>query len=327
METVVAVSTDWRNARLDPADHAMLEFSEKLTATPGSVTERDLAGLRQQGFSDREILSITLAAAYRNFITRVADGLGVELRRDGAYVSEILHAFGVREAEVKTTIYGDRQTAREGKPLAARSQPVMVDASRTNFEGVCGIDTTVANKALFEGPCQEMIRLTKPHAMQNLAQAFSLRPDALTATLDFGRLLGMGSSGLGRRLEAIIGLAVATTAGLPYLVMHHAQTLLDAGATSGELELLVKDPAGAALTGQEGEVFRYCEKLTREPGSMARSDLEALRKAGFNDSELVTIAASASFENFLGRAAAGVLVRLERDLTTPALRPFSAPSA
>lgn len=298
----------------------MLEFSEKLTASPSTITESDLTGLRHHGFSDREILSIALAAAYRNFITRIADGLGVELRRDGAYVGEILQAFGVSEAEVKTTIYGDRQTAREAKPLPRSRLPVPTAGAAPH--GVCGIDTTVADKPLFEEQYREITRLSEPHPLHHLALAFGARPDALRATLGFGRLLGMGGSGLGRRLEAIIGLVVSAAAWIPYAGVHHAQALLDTGATAGEVEKLILDPAGTTLSGPEREVARYCEKLTREPGTMARSDLDAVRQAGFADRDLVTIAASAAFENFLGRMAAGVLVWLEEDLTPGALKPF-----
>jgi uncharacterized peroxidase-related enzyme len=317
----VAVSTDWRRAKLDRADFAMLEFSEKLTAAPSAITEGDLTGLRHEGFSDREILSTTLAAAYRNFITRVADGLGVELRRDGAYVSEILRAFGVSEAEVKTTIYGDRQKAREEKPPPSRSRPA-VGALPSTARGVCGIDTTPSDTSRFKELFGETAQLSGSHPIRHLAQAFGTRPDALKATVAFGRLLGMGGSGLGRRLEAIIGLVVSATAWMPYTGVHHAQALLDAGGTANEVEKLVQDPTGGSLTGPEREVARYSEKLTREPGTMARSDLEAVRQVGFADRDLVTIAASAAFENYLGRVAAGVLVRLEEDLTAQAVRPF-----
>ena len=89
----------------------MLEFSEKLTLLACDMAEGDVEGLRQGGFTDREILSITLAAAYRNFITRVADALGVELRRGEQYTPEILHAFGVTEEEARTTMYGNRLVA------------------------------------------------------------------------------------------------------------------------------------------------------------------------------------------------------------------------
>lgn len=299
----------------------MLEFSEKLTAAPSAITEGDLTGLRHEGFSDRGILSTTLAAAYRNFITRVADGLGVELRQGGSYLSEILHAFGVSEAEAKTTIYGDRQTAREAKRSPSRSRPPATPPAAA-LKGICGIDSTVADKSLFDECYRQMTECGGPHPMRHLALAFGARPDALKATLEFGRLLGMGGSGLGRRLEAIIGLVVSATAWMPYTGVHHAQALLDAGGTANEVEKLVQDPTGGSLTGPEREVARYSEKLTREPGTMARSDLEAVRQVGFADRDLVTITASAAFENYLGRVAAGVLVRLEEDLTAQAVRPF-----
>ena len=46
---------------------------------------------------------------------------------------------------------------------------------------------------------------------------------------------------------------------------------------------------------------------------MTLSDLETLRSYGFEDKELLTIVASASFENFLGRVAAGLGVKLEAE--------------
>ena len=56
----------------------MLEFCEKMTFQQSQMSERDVQKLRDVGFDDKEILSIVLTAAYRNFISRVADALGVE---------------------------------------------------------------------------------------------------------------------------------------------------------------------------------------------------------------------------------------------------------
>lgn len=56
----------------------MLEYAEKLTYTPNQVEEADVEKLRHVGFSDVEILDIAIATAYRNFINRIALGLGVE---------------------------------------------------------------------------------------------------------------------------------------------------------------------------------------------------------------------------------------------------------
>ena len=82
----------------------MLEFSEKLTFTPGQLCEADVE-LGRVGFSDREILGIVLAAAYRNFITRVADMLGVELTDSEQAPEEFLQAFGVTREQARTSMY------------------------------------------------------------------------------------------------------------------------------------------------------------------------------------------------------------------------------
>lgn len=58
----------------------MLEFAENMTLDAASMTEADVRKLRAVGFTDEEILSIALLAAYRNFIVRIADALGCELR-------------------------------------------------------------------------------------------------------------------------------------------------------------------------------------------------------------------------------------------------------
>ena len=55
----------------------MLEYVEKLTRTPGDMSEADVARLRTVGFSDRDILDIVEVAAYYAYVNRVADGLGV----------------------------------------------------------------------------------------------------------------------------------------------------------------------------------------------------------------------------------------------------------
>jgi len=56
----------------------MLRHAIKLTTKPDKVGKADLDLLREVKFSDREILEITLLAAYFNFSNRLACGLGIE---------------------------------------------------------------------------------------------------------------------------------------------------------------------------------------------------------------------------------------------------------
>lgn len=57
----------------------MLDYAVKLTRQPSAMEEADVVKLRDAGWEDPEILDICALAAYRNFISRVMDGLGVEL--------------------------------------------------------------------------------------------------------------------------------------------------------------------------------------------------------------------------------------------------------
>ena len=61
------------------AELAMLSYARKLTTALGSLTEHDVERLRDERFTDRAILEINLAAAYMNFVNRIAEGLGVQL--------------------------------------------------------------------------------------------------------------------------------------------------------------------------------------------------------------------------------------------------------
>jgi len=60
----------------------MLEFAQKLTGDPCNMKKRDVAKLRDSGFSDAEILDIAQIVSYYNYVNRLACGLGVELEDD-----------------------------------------------------------------------------------------------------------------------------------------------------------------------------------------------------------------------------------------------------
>ena len=76
-ELANALKNDWRTAKLDDRDQAMLTYVEKITTNPVSIWRDDMDTLRKVGFDDTGILQITLIACFFNYINRVADALGV----------------------------------------------------------------------------------------------------------------------------------------------------------------------------------------------------------------------------------------------------------
>jgi uncharacterized peroxidase-related enzyme len=72
------VVANWRSAPLSAADKALCAFAEKVTLRNEASTPNDLDALRAHGLSDRAIHDATQVIAYFNYITRIADSLGVE---------------------------------------------------------------------------------------------------------------------------------------------------------------------------------------------------------------------------------------------------------
>ncbi len=59
------------------AEQAVIRYAERLSTHPRTMTDADSAELRAHGFSDRQIVDITLAAAARNLLSRALQALAV----------------------------------------------------------------------------------------------------------------------------------------------------------------------------------------------------------------------------------------------------------
>jgi uncharacterized peroxidase-related enzyme len=72
------VARDWRSAPLAAVDRALCELAAKLTRSQQRMVPADLEALRAHGLDDRAIHDAVQVMGYFNYITRVADALGVE---------------------------------------------------------------------------------------------------------------------------------------------------------------------------------------------------------------------------------------------------------
>ena len=63
---------------LSPAEQAMMDYAARLCRDSAAMDDADSRALRDAGFSDREIVDITLAAAARNYFSRALHALAVE---------------------------------------------------------------------------------------------------------------------------------------------------------------------------------------------------------------------------------------------------------
>ena len=79
VELAQALKSNYREADLSEKELAMLEFAELLTIQPANVVKEDVDRLRAVGWRDEDVVDIVHQTALFNYMTRVADGLGVEM--------------------------------------------------------------------------------------------------------------------------------------------------------------------------------------------------------------------------------------------------------
>ena len=60
-------------------------------------------------------------------------------------------------------------------------------------------------------------------------------------------------------------------------------------------------------------MLAYAEKLTREPASMVRADVDLLRSTGLSDTDVLQLAEVVGYYAYVNRIADGLGVELEAD--------------
>lgn len=142
---------------------------------------------------------------------------------------------------------------------------------------------TGARKALYD----EMERVRGPGRVSNLFKAYAAFPELAQA--NFQRLMVLLSKGnLSVKFKEAVMTALAEANKCDYCVSFHATALRNAGASDDEVKAaLAFDPDRIGLTDKEKALFDFALKANGDPHSMLPADIEAVRKAGATDSDLI----------------------------------------
>ena len=69
---------DYRQADLTPRERALCDFAVKLTHLAAEIDQGDIDALRAHDLDDPAISDAIQVIGYFNYVTRVADGVGIE---------------------------------------------------------------------------------------------------------------------------------------------------------------------------------------------------------------------------------------------------------
>jgi len=94
-------------------------------------------------------------------------------------------------------------------------------------------------------------------------------------------------------------------------VAHHGGALRRLIRDDGLVDALQVDPLAAPVPARERALLRYAARLTQEPASVTRADLDALHAEGWDDRAILDLNQVVAYFNYVNRIADGLGVRLE----------------
>ena len=147
--------------------------------------------------------------------------------------------------------------------------------------------------------------------VSNILRVHSLEPKSMRAHLDLYMTTVFAKGGLSRREVELIAVAVSGLNGDPYCTTHHKEALFRYAKDGEFVEAFARDWKGVQLSDRERALVDYATALTRHPDKGVKAQVEALRKLGLRDEELLQAAQVVSYFNFANRLAIGLGVDLE----------------
>ncbi len=143
--------------------------------------------------------------------------------------------------------------------------------------------------------------------VDNVLKVHSLNPPSLEAHCALYAQSMHRPGPVSRAEREMVGVAVSRANGCGYCLEHHAvglERLLPEDRRSVAGALKRGDASG--LSAREAAMVAYSEKLTREPASMSRGDVEALRAAGLSDREILDVCQAAAYFAYANRIVLGL---------------------
>jgi uncharacterized peroxidase-related enzyme len=180
--------------------------------------------------------------------------------------------------------------------------------------------TTISYEAA-EGTLRKLYdRIKGPdNNVDNIMMAHSLRPHTMEGHMSIYKyVLHHPRNTLSKAYLETIGVYVSLLNECRYCIDHHFSgllRLLDDEKRGREVRsaLDARNPA-VAFEGKELAGLEYVEKLTTKPTGITDVDIIVLRKAGFDDGEILEINQVASYFAYANRTVLGLGINTEGDI-------------
>lgn len=263
---------------------AALDIAHLMVFHPRDASPAAMAHLREAGWSEDDIVSLTQLVAFLSFQLRVVHGLQVLAGRDAA-VEERTQLSGVTPSWPQVT--GPEVTSPESfvrHPLgwAPWVEPVP-EADLTEEQ----IDSLIRPE-----------RAVMPYFRLLARDPAALRARTLTDLDIFYNTEG----GLGRADREFAATVTSRYNGCEYCVSVHAARAVDEGGDEADVDKLLAEGVNADLTVERSRALRDASvALTATPVRYGAAEVEKLREVGLDEASILDHLNASAFFNWANR--------------------------
>ena len=116
----------------------------------------------------------------------------------------------------------------------------------------------------------------------------------------------MGDGALSTVVKEQIGVVVSGINSSAYCIFIHMELLQRFGVDKALARKLTTDYQNAAVEPKVRALFRFADKLTRQPYDIEDEDIETLKKAGWDDAAVRETVLTVAYFNYVNRVSLGL---------------------
>lgn len=149
--------------------------------------------------------------------------------------------------------------------------------------------------------------------LSNIMKIHSLLPDTMIKHLELYLSIMFSKGTLTREEKEILAVAVSINNNCDYCIKHHAEALNHYWKNSERLNKFITSLDDPAFSNKFRLSVKYASKLTTNPSTVSKSEIDELKKAGWTDEDILTINLIISYFNFVNRIALGLGVEFSEE--------------
>lgn len=142
--------------------------------------------------------------------------------------------------------------------------------------------------------------------LSNIMRIHSLLPQTMIKHLEFYSSIMFSKTSLTREEKELIAVVVSSANKCDYCANHHAEALNHYWKDEAKIKKVIENFRDNDFSPKVNEALNYAFNLTTNPGQVNEKDTIALRAAGWNDDDILTINLVIGYFNFVNRIAVGL---------------------